>query len=46
MTSSAALLVTLRAALGRVPCAHHMKRRASVCIGVLMEVANGYGAVT
>ena len=40
------LPVTLRAALGRVPCAHHMMRRASVRAEVLTEVANGCGAVT
>ena len=44
--SSVTLLVTLRAALGRVPCAHHMMRRASMRAEVLTEVANGCGAVT
>ena len=44
--SSAALLVTLGAALGRVPCAHHTMRRASMRAEVLTEVANGCGAVT
>ena len=39
------LPVTLRAALGRVPCAHHMMRRASMRSEVLSEVANGCGAV-
>ena len=43
--SSAALLVTLGAALGRVPCALHMMRRASMRAEVLAEVENGYGAV-
>ena len=44
--SSVTLPVTLRAALGRVPCAHHMMRRASMRAEVLTEVANGCGAVT
>ena len=44
--SSVTLPVTLRAALGRVPCVHHMKRRASMRAEVLMEVAKGYGSVT
>ena len=43
--SSVTLPVTLRAALGRVPCAHHMMRRASMHAEVLTEVANGCGAV-
>ena len=43
--SSAALLVTLGAALGRVPCALHMMRRASMRAEVLTEVAKGCGAV-
>ena len=43
---SVTLPVTLRAALGRVPCAHHMMMRASMNADVLMEVANGCGAVT
>ena len=44
--SSFTLPVTLRAALGRVRCAHHMVRKASMRAEVLMEVANGCGAVT
>ena len=40
--SSATLLVTL----GRVPCAFHMMRKASMHAEVLTEVANGCGAVT
>ena len=44
--SSVTLPVTLCAALGRVPRAHHMMRRASMRAEVLMEVANGCGAVT
>ena len=43
--SSAALLVTLGAALGRVPSALHMMRRASMRTEVLVEVADGCGAV-
>ena len=43
--SSAALLVTLGAALGRVPCALHRMSRASMCAEVLPEMANGCGAV-
>ena len=43
--SSAALLVTLGAALGRVPCALHMMRRANMHAEVLAEVADGCGAV-
>ena len=43
--SSAALLVTLGAALGRVPCALHMMRRASMRAEVLAEVADGCGAM-
>ena len=43
--SSVTLPVTLRAALGRAPCAYHMKKRASMRAEVLMEVANGCGAV-
>ena len=39
--SSAALLVTLGAALGRVPCALHRMRRASMRAEVLAEVADG-----
>lgn len=45
-TSSAALLVTLSASLGRVPCALRRMRRASMRAEVLAEVANGCGAVT
>ena len=45
MMRSVTLPVILRAALGRVPCAHHMKKRASVHTEVLMEVADGCGAV-
>ena len=44
--SSVTLLATLRATLGRVPCTHHMKKRASMRIEVLMEVVNGCGTVT
>ena len=44
--SSAALLVTLGAALGRVPCALHMMRRANMRAEVLAEVADGREAVT
>ena len=43
--SSAALLVTLGAAPGRVPCALHMMRRASMRAEVLAEVADNSGAV-
>ena len=43
--SSAALLVTLGVALGRVLCALHMMRRASIRAEVLVEVANGCGAM-
>ena len=43
--SSAALLVILDAALGRVPCALHMMRRASMHAEVLAEVADSRGAV-
>ena len=43
--SSVTLPVTLRAALGRVPCAHHMMRRASMRAEVLAEVANSCGAM-
>ena len=43
--SSVTLLVTLRAALGRVLCAHHMMMRASMRAEVLMEVANSCEAV-
>ena len=43
--SSAALLVTLGAALGRVTCTLHMMRRASMRAEVLTEVANSCGAV-
>ena len=43
--SSTALLVTLGAVLGRVPCALHMMRRASIHAEVLTEVANDCGAV-
>lgn len=43
--SIATLLVTLGAALGRVPCALHMMRRASVRVEVLAEVADGCGVV-
>ena len=39
--SSVTLPVTLCAALGRVPCVHHMKKRASVRAEVQTEVANG-----
>ena len=45
MMSSVALPVTLRAALGRVPCAHHTMRRASMRAEVLTEVTDGYRAV-
>ena len=38
--------VTLRAALGRVPCVHHMKKRANMRAELLIEVAKGRGAVT
>ena len=44
--SSVTQLATLLAALGRVPYVHQMKRRASMRAEVLMEVANGCGAVT
>ena len=44
--ASVTLPVTLRAALGRVPRAHHMLRRASMRAKVLTEVENDYGAVT
>ena len=43
--SSVTLPVTLRAALGRAPCTHHMMRRASMRAEVLTEVAKGCGAV-
>ena len=43
--SNAALLVTLGAALGRVPCALHMMSRASMRAEVLAEVADGCGAM-
>ena len=46
MMSSVTLPVTLRAALGRVSCAHHMMRRAGMRAEVLMEGANGCWAVT
>ena len=46
MMNGVTLSVTLRAALGRVPCVHHMKKRASMCAEVLMEVANGCEAAT
>ena len=42
---SAAPLVTLGAALGRVPCALHMTRRASMRTEVLAEVEDGRRAV-
>lgn len=44
--SSVTLPVALCAALGRVPCIHHMKKRASMRVEVLMDVANGCRAVT
>ena len=44
--SSAALLVTLGAALGRVTCALHMMRRASMRAEVLTGMPNGCGAMT
>ena len=43
--SSAALLVTPGAALGRVPWALHMMWRANMRAEVLAEVADGCGAV-
>ena len=43
--SSAAPLVTLGAALGRVPCTLHVTRRASMRAEVLAEVADGRRAV-
>ena len=43
--SSFALLVTLGAALGRVPCALHMMRRASMRTEVLAKVADGCGVM-
>ena len=46
MMSSVTLSVTLCAALGRVPSAHHMMKRASMRAEVLMEVANDCGAMT
>ena len=44
--SSVTLPEILRAALGRVPCAHHMMGRVSKRAKVLMEVANGCRAMT
>ena len=43
--SLAALLVTLGAALGRVPCALHNMRRANMHAEVLAKVADDCGVV-
>ena len=43
--SSVTLLVTLRAALGRVPCTLYMMWKANMRAEVLAEVADGCGAV-
>ena len=43
--SSAALLVTPGAAMGRVPCALHMMRRASMHAEVLAMVEDDCGVV-
>ena len=43
--SSAAPLVTLGAALGRVSCAFHVTRRASMRAEVLAEVADSRRAM-